>query len=151
MRTTVERLKAFHVQPDAFKRLTPPPIIARIQRDERTSLTEGELEFTLWFGIFPIRWLARHEPGPTPDSFADVMVRGPMASWRHEHIFEATADGAALIDRVTLAHKPGLMGVITRLMFDGLPLRFLFFYRHFRTRQAVEFEPTRDNQERGVG
>jgi len=61
-----------------------------------------------------------------------------MAYWRHEHIFEETPGGAALIDRVTLAHKPGIMGLVTRLIFDGLPLRFLFFYRHWRTRQAVE-------------
>ncbi|MBC8097819.1 MAG: hypothetical protein H7Y11_00115 [Armatimonadetes bacterium] len=138
MHTTVAKLTAFHQDPKALGKLSPPPIFMQIQRDTRTSLTEGELEFTLWFAVLPIRWLAQHQPGPTATSFADLMLRGPLAYWRHEHIFEQTSDGVALVDRVTLAHKPGIAGLLTRLMFDGLPLQFLFFYRHMRTRQAVE-------------
>jgi hypothetical protein len=30
-----------------------------------------------------------------------------------------------------------LIGLFTRLFFDGLPLRFLFFYRHLRTRMVI--------------
>jgi len=138
MKTTMAKMLAFHEDPAAMPKLTPPPMIVRVKRDDRTALTEGELDFTLWFGPVPIRWLARHEPGPTDTSFADRMIEGPMAYWRHEHIFEETPDGIALIDRVTLAHKPGWQGLLTRLMFDGVPLRILFFYRHMRTRQAVE-------------
>lgn len=138
MKTTLERMTDFHQDPKAMPKLSPPPIFVQVKRDDRTSLTEGELEFTLWFGPIPIHWLARHEEGPTPHSFADRMIEGPMDYWRHEHIFEETDEGVALIDRVTLAHKPGLKGLLTRLMFDGLPLRILFFYRHLRTRMAVE-------------
>lgn len=136
-KTTMERMMAFHESPAAFSKLTPPPIFVQMHRDNRTSLTEGELEFTLWFGPVPIRWTARHEPGPTATSFADRALKGPMAYWRHEHIFEEVADGIALTDRVTLAHKPGFKGLLTRLTFDGVPLRILFFYRHLRTRFAV--------------
>jgi ligand-binding SRPBCC domain-containing protein len=114
--------------------LTPPPIFVQVHRDTRTSLNSGELEFTLWFALIPFRWLARHEPGPTPTSFADVMVRGPLAYWRHEHIFSEEVGGVRLTDRVTLAHHSGPRGWLTRLMFDGLPLRLLFFYRHLKTR-----------------
>lgn len=137
--TTIDQLIAFHQDPKALAKLSPPPIFIQLHRDDRTSMTEGELEFTLWFGPIPIRWLARHEAGPTPDSFADLMVKGPMAYWRHEHIFEADPQGSGvyLIDRVTLAHKSGIAGLITALMFDGLPLRFLFFYRHLRTKMSL--------------
>ncbi len=128
----------FHEDPRALARLTPPPIIMQLHRDERRSLTEGELEFTLWFGPIPIRWLARHEPGPTPHSFADSQVMGPLALWRHEHIFTAVAGGVELTDRIELAHRRGVTGVFTRLAFDGLPLRLLFAYRHWRTRRALQ-------------
>jgi ligand-binding SRPBCC domain-containing protein len=138
MKTTLEKMTTFHQDPKALSKLSPPPIFMQLHRDERTSLTQGEIEFTLWFAVIPIRWLARHEQGPTPDSFADLMLKGPLAYWRHEHIFEPTAEGVALIDRITLAHRPGIAGMITRLMFDGLPLQFLFFYRHLRTKRAVE-------------
>ncbi len=134
---TVEALTAFHKDPKVFSRLVPPPLFAQIQRDDRTSLREGEIEFTLWLGPIPIHWLAQHQPGPTDTSFADQMVKGPMAYWRHEHIFESTANGTALTDRVTFAHHPGLRGLLTHLLFDGIPLRLLFFYRHLRTRMAL--------------
>jgi ligand-binding SRPBCC domain-containing protein len=138
MKTSIDRMIAFHRDPAALGKLTPPPIFVRLRRDDRTAFDQGELEFTLWFGPLPIRWLARHEAGPTPTSFADRMIVGPLAYWLHEHLFEETPDGVILRDRVTLAHKPGLAGVASRLMFDGLPLRVLFFYRHLRTRLAVE-------------
>ena len=137
LNTTVEDLIAFHDERSTMPKLAPPPMFIQIIRDERTSLSEGELEFNLWFGPVPIRWIARHEPGPTEHSFADRMMKGPMAYWRHEHIFEAVDDGAKLTDRVTLAHKPGLAGIITRLLFDGIPLRILFFYRHLRTKSTL--------------
>jgi ligand-binding SRPBCC domain-containing protein len=60
-----------------------------------------------------------------------------MALWEHLHIFEPSGDSTRLVDRITLAHKPGLAGFFTRLMFDGLPLRMLFMYRHWRTRRAL--------------
>ncbi|MCY4466553.1 MAG: SRPBCC family protein [Chloroflexi bacterium] len=134
---SLDELLRFHQDPRALATLTPPPIFAQLLRDDRRSITEGEVEFRLWFGPLPLRWIARHEPGPTPDSFADVQMRGPMATWRHEHIFREVTGGVELTDRVTLAHKPGIWGLFTRLAFDGLPLRILFAFRHWRTRRAL--------------
>lgn len=138
MDTTLEKMVAFHESPDAFSKLVPPPMIAQLREDNRTSNTEGDLKFTLWMGPIPIKWHAQHQTGPTETSFADLMVDGPMAYWRHEHIFTDVEGGVKLTDRVTLAHKAGLQGLLTRLMFDGIPLKFLFFYRHLRTKWVVE-------------
>ncbi len=134
---SLDAVKRFHEEPRALAALTPPPIFMRVHRDARRSISDGEIEFTLWFGPLPLRWLARHEPGPTPDSFADLQLKGPLAYWRHEHIFREVAGGVELTDRVTLAHRPGLLGLFTRLAFDGLPLRLLFVYRHWRTRRML--------------
>ena len=138
--TTMDAMVAFHEDPKAITRLTPPPPLMFIQllRDDRVSLTAGELEFRLWFGPFPVRWLARHQPGPTVTSFADRMIEGPMAYWEHQHIFTEVDDGVELTDQVTLAHKPGLQGLLTRLIFDGLPLKLLFLYRHLRIHLALK-------------
>ena len=136
--TTLDEMMRFHADPGALSKLTPPPIFMRVQRDDRRSIREGEIAFTLWFGPLPIRWLARHESGPAEHSFADRQIEGPMAHWRHEHIFEAASGGVLLTDRISYAHKAGLKGMLTRLMFDGLPLRFLFAYRHWRTRLATQ-------------
>jgi len=137
--TTMDAMIAFHEDPQAIARLTPPPplMFMQVLRDDRTSLSAGELEFRLWLGPIPVRWLARHETGPTATSFVDRMIEGPMAAWEHQHLFTEVEGGVELTDRVTLAHKPGLPGVLTRLLFDGLPLRALFLYRHLRTRLAL--------------
>ncbi len=135
---TLDAVLRFHQDPRALARLTPPPIIMQLHRDDRRSLTEGDIEFSLWFGPIPIRWIARHEPGPTAHSFADSQIKGPLAYWRHEHLFSEADDGVQLTDRITLAHRNGLLGLLTRLTFDGLPLRVLFAYRHWRTRRALK-------------
>jgi ligand-binding SRPBCC domain-containing protein len=135
--TSVEQMVAFHESPDALRILTPPPLILQRLRDERTSLISGEVEFRLWFGPLPIRWLARHEPGPIETSFIDRMIRGPLAQWEHQHLFRKVGQGVELIDRIAFAHKPGVTGLLTRVAFDGLLLRFLFLYRHWRTRRAL--------------
>lgn len=132
--TTMDKMWNFHAAPRAFSTLTPPPIFVQVLRDSRTSLTDGELEFRLWVGPIPVYWRARHEPGPIPTSFIDRQLNGPMAYWEHQHLFRAVPGGVELTDHLTLAHKPGLAGLFTRLMFDGLPLRILFLYRHLRTR-----------------
>jgi ligand-binding SRPBCC domain-containing protein len=138
MKTTMAKMLAFHHDPQALRQLTPLPIIAQLREDNRSSLTEGDLKFTLWLGFIPIHWHAQHQAGPTENSFADLMLSGPMQYWRHEHIFEEVPAGVKLTDRVTLAHKSGLQGLLTRLMFAGMALRILFLYRHLRTKFAIE-------------
>lgn len=138
MKASVEEMQAFHESEGAFKKLAPPPIFIQVHRDDRKAFDDGEIEFTMWFLFVPIRWIVCHYPGPTEHSFGDYLVKGPMAYWWHEHIFEPHEDGVELIDRITIAHKPGLPGLISRLIFDGLPLRIFFFYRHMRTRFALE-------------
>ena len=138
IKTSLERILAFHENPKAIKQLTPPPIFVQVREDKRISLTEGDLLFTLWFAFIPIKWQARHEAGQNPNSFTDVMIEAPMAYWRHEHIFEEVEGGVRLTDRVTLAHKAGWQGVLTRLAFDGIPLAILFTYRHLRTKWEIE-------------
>ena len=137
VKASMDGVIAFHENPKAFSMLTPFPIYVQILRDERVSFHEGEIEFRLWFGPVPVRWLARHEPGPIATSFVDRMIEGPMATWNHQHIFQETAVGVELIDRIELSHRKGWRGLFTRLVFDGLPLRFLFIYRHWRTKRAL--------------
>ena len=72
--TSLEIITQFHEERDALKKLTPPPLIVQPLSDERVSNTEGKVDFVLWFGPIPVRWIARHEPGPIPTSFIDRMV-----------------------------------------------------------------------------
>ena len=82
MNTTPDRVNDFHGGPHVFQQLTPPLVFVQIHEDSRTSLTEGDLKFTLWVGPIPIRWHARHQPGVNEFSFADLMISGPMPPCR---------------------------------------------------------------------
>lgn len=134
---TLQQLWDFHAHPKAFSRLTPPPIFIQMHANRLKSLTDGMVDFTMWLGPIPIHWRAQHEPGPTPTSFIDRQLIGPLAYWEHQHLMEAVPGGVQLTDHITLEHKPGLAGLLSRLMFDGLPLRIFFAYRHLRTRFAL--------------
>jgi ligand-binding SRPBCC domain-containing protein len=134
---TVEQAWAFHAQPSAFSKLTPPPIFVQMLDRRLKSLTEGTVDFRLWFGPIPVHWIAQHEPGPDATSFTDRQISGPLAYWEHHHLMRAVPGGVELIDRITLEHKTGITGLLTRLFFDGLPLRLLFVYRHWRTRLGM--------------
>ena len=141
MRGSLRALRRFHEDPRALQRLTPVFMPLRIVRDERRSLSEGDVELRMGLGPFSYRWLARHEPGPTAHSFTDRMAEGPLAHFVHQHIFEEAERGVVLTDRIALAHRPGWRGLLTRLVFDGPALRLLFIYRHWRTRRALEAAP----------
>jgi len=136
--TTMDAMIAFHEDPAAFNRLTPPPIFAQIHRREWRSMRDAQIEFTLWFAFVPLRWIAQHEPGPIPTSFIDRQVKGPVKVWVHRHLFEHVPGGIQLTDRLTILHQPGLKGDFTRLLFNNAALRFLFTYRHVRTRLGVK-------------
>lgn len=143
----IESVLSFHRDEWSLSRLTPPPMFVCVRRDARTSLTRGELDFVLWVGPFPIRWLADHSPGPTRWSFVDRMAAGPLKCWEHEHLFEPAGTGVRITDRVTFAHKPGLAGWWTRMLFSKIFLAALFRFRHARTRQILARSPAeRDRQ-----
>jgi ligand-binding SRPBCC domain-containing protein len=136
---TAEQMMVFHDAPHAFQKLTPPPIFIQVLRDNHRSLFERKIEFRLWVGPIPLHWLVRHEVGPIPTSFIDRMLDGPLAYWEHQHIFQQVApDEVTLTDYITLEHKPGLIGLFTRVFFDGLPLRMLFLYRHWVTKRMMK-------------
>lgn len=140
--TTAEAVLEWHEHPKAFQRLTPPPVFIQVHRREMDSIRDGEVEFTMWMGPIPIRWIAQHEPGPIETSFIDRQMQGPLASWEHTHSMQPIEGGVELIDRIQIEHPNGWRGIFTRLAFNRLGLRGLFIYRHLRTRLGVRSEKT---------
>ncbi|HWQ84348.1 MAG TPA: hypothetical protein VN363_07265, partial [Anaerolineales bacterium] len=111
-----------HRLPASMAAITPPPIIVRIH-SAPPILTEGsEMEFTMWLGLLPLRWLARME-SISPTGFTDRQLRGPFAEWIHRHTFRAVDAGTTeVLDEINLRLRIhpiwGLIGAGMRL---GLP------------------------------
>lgn len=127
----------FHRSTDTLKRLTPFPIIVRIHRLD--PLAEQSIsEFTLWFGPFPVRWIALHTNVDPLHGFTDTQTRGPLLTWQHTHRFTALSEQQTQIEeRIEYRHHPSLKNAWTRLVYAPWMLRILFLYRSLITRRAL--------------
>lgn len=126
-------VRAFHHSHEAIKWLSPPLIPMQVHRAE--ALGEGAItEFTLWFGPFPVRWVAQHVRVGMY-GFTDIQLSGPFKRWVHSHRYVPATRCTTLVeDHIEYSHHTGLKGVLTRLLFSPLSLKMLFAYR----RRAME-------------
>lgn len=137
VKAPIKRVAEFHSSTMALKLLTPPPIFVKLNHIE--PIGEGSRsDFTLWFGPFPIRWIAVHSDIHPQEGFTDTQLEGPFKTWVHRHAFEEiTDDLTEIIDEVE--GQPSnhfFWGLVSRFMWLTLPV--LFSYRARQTRKAVE-------------
>jgi ligand-binding SRPBCC domain-containing protein len=151
VRAPLTAVAEFHRDARALRRLTPPPILVQLHRVE--PLAEGSVsEFTLWFGPLPIRWTAHHSQVGLLHGFTDTQVCGPVKSWQHTHRFTAVDDHTTQVtEHIDYEHFTGLRGWLSRLLFSGPALRFMFAYRAWITRRAVEARPAKSGYGRQLG
>lgn len=127
VRAPVERVRAFHEQPDALRLLTPVPV-----RGAMPPVAEGaRFRFRLWMP-FPVSWAGRYQD-VRDDGFVDVQESGPFHAWRHEHRWRALPDGSTEVVDVVEARPRTLAA---RLILVGW--RPAFAYRAWRTRAATK-------------
>lgn len=128
---------AFHRRSEALRAITPPPIIVQLHAAPPTLGEGDEMDFTLWLGPVPIRWVA-HIERVTPESFVDRQVRGPFRRWEHTHSFVKIGDHCTEVrDAIDAEPGEGLYRKLVSLgMWLGLPI--LFAYRGWKTRRMLE-------------
>jgi ligand-binding SRPBCC domain-containing protein len=129
-------VSAFHHDTRVLKMLTPPPIFVQVHQFE--PLGEGSrAEFTMWFGPFPVRWVAIHSD-VSQNGFTDTQQRGPLKSWQHTHRFTAVAPTVTRVhEHIEYEHDRGLRGLVSRLLFAKPGLYFLFTARKLITRRRL--------------
>ena len=133
----IARVAEFHRSALTIKQLTPPPMIVKFNQLEL--LGEGSrADFTLWFGLIPIHWLAVHSTVDPIESYTDTQVNGPFQTWIHRHSFKRlTDDMTKIIDEIEGQPSNHLFwGVVSRSMWLTPPISFS--YRARQTRLAVE-------------
>lgn len=133
---SLERVRDFHRDTSALKRLTPPPTFVQLHSIE--PLAEGSVStFTLWVGPLPLRWKAVHRC-VSDRGFTDVQEEGPAAKWEHTHTFTPLSPDETRIDEhIEFAHKTGPWGLVTRVLFSKPNLLLMFAYRSFVTRWCL--------------
>ena len=137
VRASLAAVAEFHSQTASLAVLTPLPVVVRIHRAPTIQHAGDEIDFTMWFGPLPIRWLAQIDQ-VWDSGFVDRQVRGPFRAWVHRHSF-------ALVDVTTTdvfdevqaeLSSYWLWWIIGSSMWLTLPL--LFAYRGWRTRRVLE-------------
>lgn len=126
----------FHRRSTNMAKITPPPIFVSIHYAP-DFLDEGaEMDFTLWFGIIPIRWRSRFEK-ISQNGFVDQQLIGPYKSWSHKHNFQAVGNKKTIVRddiRAELSNNP-IKFLIGLGMWLGMPI--LFAYRTWKTRREL--------------
>ncbi len=132
-----EAVEAFHRDPRILRDITPFPTIVQFHHVER--MFEGSsVDFTLWFGPIPVRWVAQHSRVGKDQGFVDEQVRGPFKRWVHRHTFESIdSQSTRVVDEIEAEFKSHpwwrFVGVA---MWITLPI--LFAYRAWKTRRIIE-------------
>ena len=126
-----EHVFGYHARPAALDRLLPPRTNAQIlQRPDSLAVGSVAILKVGFYGLTK-RWEAEHISCEPPAAFVDVQRSGPLASWRHEHLFEQTGETSCrLIDRIAyrVSRVPGIDAVGRAVV--ASELESMFAYRH---------------------
>lgn len=139
IRTTPERLYAFHELPDALERLTPEWVGARVVESAR-SLAVGSRS-VIDLRLAPLLWMRTewlHTACEPPSYFEDQQRRGPFRSWRHRHAVLPAPEGARLVDTIDFEPPFPPFGRWLAPLLILPRLRKVFAYRHEVTRAWCE-------------
>lgn len=134
---SAERLFRWHEEPAAFRRLLPPgePVTilhhdGHVRDGARAVLIVGPRPFRL-------RWELEHRDYVPDRQFCDVQLRGPFASYRHEHrIIPVDANRSVLHDHVTFTMPLGRLGQWLGRLIILPKFERLFTFRHRITLEA---------------
>jgi ligand-binding SRPBCC domain-containing protein len=135
----------FHSRASSMAAITPPPIFTRIHRAP-AFLEEGdEMEFTLWAGPMPLRWLAKIDQ-VSETGFTDRQLRGPFKTWVHRHEYLVIDEKHTQVcDKIEIQmRKHPFWGLVGWGMYLGLPV--LFSYRAYKTKRLLKNQIEKDRK-----
>ena len=126
----------FHARSASMGAITPPPVNVRVHHAPEILREGDQMDFTLWLGPLPIRWLASIE-NISPNGFSDRQLKGPFSSWVHRHSFLPIDKGQTEIsDEISFTIKKhpfwGIVGLGV-----GISLPLLFAFRAWKTRRLL--------------
>jgi len=134
----VEVVFAFHEEPDALERLTPPWAPVQVLERSGGIAPGGRVSLLIPIGPWRVKWVAEHTSYEKNRLFTDVQIQGPFRFWRHRHEFEPSRGGALMTDDIEF----GLPGDPAASLLAGwavrLQLNRMFTYRHEAARRICE-------------
>jgi len=142
MPASASAVYAWHAEPDALTRLTPPWENARvIERTGSIEQSGSRVKIRLRVGPFFQTWTAEHTACEPGRMFRDVMIAGPFRRWEHIHLFIPEAQNKSwLEDRVEYEFPLGWFGKLVGGAYTQRRLSRMFAWRHRVTAEALAQE-----------
>ncbi len=141
--TSADALFAWHEEPEAFTRLTPPWEAVQVLVQEGGIRDGARVVLKVGTRPFALRWELTHEDYRPGRSFTDRQVRGPFRLWRHEHRMRPDGpDACVLEDAIEFAFPLGWLGNLVGEPFMRRKLERMFAYRHAETLAAFSKKTT---------
>ena len=139
----LEQVFPFFSNAANLETITPPWVGFEILTPQPIEMREGALiDYRIRLHGLPLRWRTRITVWEPPHRFVDEQIRGPYTLWRHEHRFEANAEGTRMTDRIeyriALDWMPGA-GLVHRF-FVRPDLERIFGYRREALAKALGFQ-----------
>jgi ligand-binding SRPBCC domain-containing protein len=137
VKASLAKVAEFHRHSASMAAITPPPIIVRVHHAPEILAEGDEMDFTMWLGPLPLRWLARVE-ATSEAGFTDRQIKGPFAKWVHRHKFIPVDDKTTDVhDQIEIQLRTHPIWFPVGLgMWLGLPL--LFAFREWKTKRILE-------------
>jgi uncharacterized protein (TIGR01777 family) len=127
-------VRAWHGNPGAFERLTPPWMDVRVL-EASGGIAPGDWKrLRVAAGPIGVSWTLVHGATDVAVGFVDDQKDGPFQSWQHEHRFLSDGPGRSLLeDRITYQLPLGAVGQLVAGGQFERRLNALFRFRHRRT------------------
>ena len=139
IRAPPEAVFAFHENPGALERLTPPWERVRLLEGGGSIRPGTRVVLAVPFGPFRMKWIAEHTEYEPDRMFADRQIRGPFASWYHRHLCIDDGQGGTILrDEIDYELPFGVLGRLFGSWLVRAKLAKMFDYRHEVTRRIVE-------------
>lgn len=137
-----EELFAWHERPGAFKRLCPHWEKVNVVEHIGGIQDGAKVHVTINQGPVKLHWHLEHKNYILGERFEDHQqegfLKGPFASWKHDHLFSSTGVKSLLLDDIQYKMPLGILGSVFGEGFSQAKLKRLFNYRHTITKNDLE-------------
>ena len=122
----------FFSNPKNLEAITPDHMGFKITSEEPGRCYSGQI---ISYNIRPLpffksSWVTEITFINAPHSFIDEQRFGPYSMWHHEHMFEETANGVLITDKVSYKIPLGPLGKLANALFVRNQLIKIFEYRY---------------------
>jgi ligand-binding SRPBCC domain-containing protein len=122
----------FFSSPENLAKITPKNMGFNITSDLGGKMYPGQI-ITYRIGILPgvkSNWVTEITQVKEGEFFIDEQRFGPYKMWHHEHIFEKSAQGVLMKDKVSYKLPMGFLGGMAHSLFVKKQLFEIFSYRN---------------------